>query len=1377
MFKQFDEYNSQLFEQCPIGLVLCRTDGTLININSAYAAILGRTVPETLNLCDRQITPENYTAIDRSSLDNLKQTGRYGPYEKEIIHKDGHLVPVRISGLMIEKNGEQLIWCSVEDISDLRHAQQERQHTEQILKQSEARYRSLVTATAQIVWLSTPEGICFEMVSWVAYTGQTLAETENGGWINAVHPDDRDRTTLVWGTAVTNLRLYEVEYRIRSKDGSYRHFFVCGAPVIAEDGSIREWVGTCTDIHDRKLAEQTLQQNEQRFRSLVSASSQMVWTASLEGMVNAEIAGWEAYTGQSVAEMMGWGWLDVIHPDDRPRSAEVWSAAVANRSLYQIEYQIRAKDGTYRYFFANGVPVLEADGSIREWIGTCTDIHDRKVAEQTLQQREERFRSLVTTISQLVWVCTAEGLAVSSEMLTWMAYTGKSAAEVEGLGWIDTIHPDDRDRALQVWNAAVVSQSFYQNEYRLRGKDGSYRHFSVCGAPVMQADGSILEWIGACTDIHDRKLAEQTLQQNEERFRSLVTAISQIVWVATPEGLAVSHEMPTWLAYTGQSAAEVEGLGWLNPIHPDDRDRTALAWSTAVANRSLFQTEYRFRSKDGNYRHFYVCGTPVLEADGSVREWIGTSTDIHDRKLAEAENQRLMNMLNHSSDAVIVRDFADKITHWSQGAERLYGWNCEEVKNQDITHNLLHTIFPKPLKEIQTECLQQGTWFGELQHLTRDGRYIIVQSRWTMQLDASGQRCATLEINTDITARKQAEVALRQLNQELETRVLERTAALQNTLAETQGLNAILDNLADGLLVADTAGQITHFNPAFLAMYELTASDLNCHYRELPISGLAELVAQTQSHPGEVFSAEVELTKERIGQAVATAIFKKTTDRELAICFGSALLIRDVTAEKEIDQMKTDFISTVSHELRTPLTSVLGFASIIKEKLETDVFPMLSAEDRKLQKTIKRVGDNLNIIVAEAERLTSLINDVLDIAKMEAGKVEWQMQPIDPRELLDWATNSTASLFQTNGLRLVSEIEPGLPQILGDRNRLLQVLINLISNAVKFTESGCVTCRVKQENEGVCISVIDTGIGIAPEDQPKVFEKFRQVGDTLTDKPKGTGLGLPICKQIVDHHGGRIWVESESGNGSIFSFIIPTYASDQKNTTNLNLETLVKQLKEHVITTKTVLNEKRKTILVVDDDANIRELLRQQLENEGYNVREGKDGVDAIHQIKTARPDLILLDVMMPQINGFDVAAVLKNDPQTADIPIIILSIIENKERGYHIGIDRYLTKPINTEKLLNEIGSLLYQGTSSKKVLVVDKNASALKTLSDVLQAQGYNVIEASNPQECINKALSAKPDMIIIDSIFSQEGDLVKTLRFEKELENVFFIMLSDQ
>ncbi|WP_138502748.1 PAS domain S-box protein [Nostoc sp. PA-18-2419] len=1123
MPSQVDEYYRQLFEQCPVGLVLCRRNGALIDINPAYAAILGRSVSQTLNLNYWEMTLQKYGA-QSTILESLERNGRYEPCEKDYIHKDGHLVPVRLSAVLVEKDGERLILSTVEDISDLKRAHQEREDAEKILKQSEARYRSLVTTNTQIIWVSTPEGICFELASWIAYTGQSLAEAENGGWINAVHPDDR------------------------------------------------------------------------------------------------------AYTG------------------------EVWSTAVANRSLYQIEYRIRGKDGNYRYFWVWGAPVIEEDGSVREWIGTCTDIHDRKLAE-----------------------------------------------------------------------------------------------------------------------------AEN--QRLKERYRSLVTATSQIVWGATPEGLGISNEMLTWIAYTGQTQEQVAGWGWIDPIHPDDCAHSAEVWNTAVANRGIYQTEYRLRGKDGIYRYFSVCGAPVLEADGSIREWIGTCTDIHDRKLAEAENQRLMDMLNHSSDAVIVRDFADNITHWSQGAERLYGWSSQEVKNRAIIHNLLDTIFPKPLAQIQTECLQQGTWEGELQHTTRDGKCIIVQSRWTMQLDASGQPCATLEINTDITARKQAEIGLRQLNQQLEARVTERTAALENTLAEAQGLNAILDNLADGLLVTDTTGQITHFNPAFLAMYGLTGDTLKGHYQELPISGLADLVQKTQSHPSEVLAAEVTLAKERIGQAVAAAIFKRGSGNEPATCFGSALLIRDITVEKEIDKMKTDFISTVSHELRTPLTSVLGFASIIKEKLESDVFPMLTGEDRKLQKTIKRVGDNLNIIVSEAERLTSLINDVLDIAKMEAGKVEWQMQPLDPTELLDWATTSTAALFETNGLELITEIEPGLPEVVGDRNRLLQVLINLISNAIKFTQSGSISCRIKQENDAICISIIDTGVGIAPEDQPKVFEKFRQVGDTLTDKPKGTGLGLPICKQIVEHHGGRIWVESQPGKGSTFSFIIPIYTSNHKTSAKLNLDALVKQLKEHVITTNTVPYENRKTILVVDDDANIRELLRQQLENEGYNVREAKDGMDAIHQIKIARPDLILLDVMMPQINGFDVAAVLKNNPQTADIPIIILSIIENKERGYHIGIDRYLTKPINTENLLGEIGLLLTQGTSSKKVLVVDENASTLKTISDVLQTQGYSVIEASNPQECINKALSVKPDMIIIDSIFSQKADLVKTLRFEKELENVFFIMLSDQ
>ncbi|MFB2967509.1 response regulator, partial [Aerosakkonema sp. BLCC-F183] len=322
-------------------------------------------------------------------------------------------------------------------------------------------------------------------------------------------------------------------------------------------------------------------------------------------------------------------------------------------------------------------------------------------------------------------------------------------------------------------------------------------------------------------------------------------------------------------------------------------------------------------------------------------------------------------------------------------------------------------------------------------------------------------------------------------------------------------------------------------------------------------------------------------------------------------------------------------------------------------------------------------------------------------------------------------------------------------------------------------------CTVKAipQSEAIIVSVIDTGMGIAPEDLHKVFEKFQQVGDTLTDKPQGSGLGLPICKQIVEHHGGTIWVESQLGRGSNFSFSLPIADAIDVRPEKISIDILVRQLKESFLQAESSSPDRPKTILVVDDDENIRTLLRQQLEPEGYKIREAKDGVDAINQVKREKPDLIILDVMMPQINGFDVAAVLKNDPQTLNIPIIILSIVEDKQRGYHLGIDRYFTKPVNAEELHNNIAFLLSQGTSKKKVLVVDEDASAVNTLSEVLQAKGYSVTEASNEQECIDKALAVKPDMIVVNSLLSQNHNLLKTLRFEKGLENVFFVLLTGE
>ncbi len=293
---------------------------------------------------------------------------------------------------------------------------------------------------------------------------------------------------------------------------------------------------------------------------------------------------------------------------------------------------------------------------------------------------------------------------------------------------------------------------------------------------------------------------------------------------------------------------------------------------------------------------------------------------------------------------------------------------------------------------------------------------------------------------------------------------------------------------------------------------------------------------------GGIETARLYATVSSHARELETRVSHRTV--ALADAVESAQAAR--AAAEAANATKSSFLANVSHELRTPLTSIVGFTKLIDRRLAEVVFPRVPPGEPKVDRAMAQVRDNLGIIAVESARLTGLINDVLDLAKIEAGRVEWRMAPLDVGQVVEQACAATAALFEGGTVQLERRVRPGLPAVIGDRDRLVQVVINLLSNAVKFTPTGTITVDADVALDGrvVEVAVHDTGIGIAEADQARVWEAFGQAGDTLPDAPRGTGLGLPISRHIVEHHGGEMWLVSAPDAGSTFAFRLPVANAD-----------------------------------------------------------------------------------------------------------------------------------------------------------------------------------------------------------------------------------------
>jgi len=390
---------------------------------------------------------------------------------------------------------------------------------------------------------------------------------------------------------------------------------------------------------------------------------------------------------------------------------------------------------------------------------------------------------------------------------------------------------------------------------------------------------------------------------------------------------------------------------------------------------------------------------------------------------------------------------------------------------------------------------------------------------------------------------------------------------LRARLEELERFRGLLDQVSDAIFVVDAVtGLILDASGAVETMLGCNAEGLKgVEFARLLPDHIARYAVNLFSHNNEVLQLEtefrcpvceeasavpvemslriVEQQEDRCAVIVARDISERRRNEEALRKSHDELEIRVRERTRELDRAnraKSEFLSIVSHELRTPLTSVLGFAKITRKKLAETVFPAVQVGgNEKVHKEMVRAGHNLDIIVSEGERLTALINDVLDLAKLEANRIDYRMEPLQPREFIEHSMEASEALFEEAGLTFLADIDEELPLVEGDRDRLIQVMVNLFSNAVKFTEKGSVTCRAERAGGYIKISVTDTGIGIPQPLLAAIFDKFVQGEGSLADRPRGTGLGLPICRHIIEGHGGHIWAESGEGAGSRFVFTLP----------------------------------------------------------------------------------------------------------------------------------------------------------------------------------------------------------------------------------------------
>lgn len=1083
-------------------------------------------------------------------------------------------------------------------------------------------------------------------------------------FIGAIHPEDQDMVQQKIDEAFCEDKPYQAEFRIIRPNEEICYVQSFGKVVFDNEDKPLRLLGTVQDITERKLAEIAVRESEARFRAIFNNAAVAIAIVDLTGrflQINDKSMQMLGYSREELLHLTS---FDLTYYEDLNPARERFTQLVTGQvEYYSIEKRYICKNNKPLWTNMWASPLRNAQGQIQMILGIAVDINQSKQAELALAESERRFRQMADSAPVMIWVSGIDKLCYYFNK-GWLEFTGHSLEQEVGHGWESAIHPDDYDYCLETYHYAFEDRQPFTTEYRLRRYDGQYRWVLDNGVPRLTDDGEFIGYIGSCIDITHRKETLEALRESEARLKAIFENSAVGIVLATPQGQLV-HCNTKWLEMFGYTLEEIHSLTYINVTYPEDREQSQFHYEMLI-NKVIesYHIEKRFLKKHGESFWADASVTSIYNENEALQMVIGIIVDITSRKQAQElriQTQNRLEFLLRYTPAIIYacRAFGDyEVTFISDNIQQLGYTPQEFLSDPGLWTRYLHPEDQAGVLNGLVGILEKSSYEHEYRFLCKQGSYFWIHDTIRVIRDEHGRPIELLGVWSDITERKKIEEALRKSEERFELAM--------------RGAN---DGLWDWNI---ETGEI-YFSPRWKQMLGFSTGELRHHIEAWRALIYPDDLEQVIHSIETYFQNKTGIYENVYRMKHKENYFIWILIRGMAVWNDQGQPLRfvgthvDLTAQKQAEealrqakeaaevanQAKSTFLANMSHELRTPLNGILGFAQIFKN-------------DTSLT---KEQLEGVNIILKSGNYLLTLINDILDLSKIEAGRIEFTPIALNVEDFIKGVVEVFKIRAQQKNIGFDYQSLSPLPNyVYADEKRLRQILINLLGNAIKFTMQGQVSLKVSytQHNETFHFKVMDTGMGIATTDLEKIFLPFQQVGDK-TYWSQGTGLGLSITKKLVEMMEGKLEVKSTQGVGS--TFWLELKLPEVKGSVR------VKAPQARIIG----FHGPSRKILLVDDRWENLAVLSNLLTPLGFEVIEALNSQDGLDKVYQHHPDLVILDLMMPHVDGFEFARRVKQTPEIQDIVMIAASasVFEHhKQESLAAGCHDFISKPIRSEEL-----------------------------------------------------------------------------------------------